>query len=549
VKADLVIRNGRILDGTGAPERRGDIAVANGRIHAVADRLESLEAKETIDAQGLVVAPGLVDIHSHGDLVLAWPSEKRLSLVEGRLAQGITTEVIGNCGLGASPLFGHGKELLPQINGWMSPASFDWSWSDLDSYFSHLERAGLPVNVGTLVPHGPLRLGAAHLASGETDATARRQMTDALDAALDAGALGLSAGLIYPPGMYTSTDELTLLARRLVRKGGVFTAHVRGSSETLLEAVAELIGIGRDAEVPVHHSHSEAVGRSHWSKLPRVLELEDEARAAGQRLSADMFPYPVAATMMLAIYPPWSLQGGLPRLLERLADSSTRERIRRDIETVVPEWPPWKENGWPHNLVKAVGWDRICVSSVGSDRNKSLEGLSLEELGRRNGRDPFDGISDLMIEEGGNVGQFVLDISGEEGLRQLVRRPDVAFITDANDYGKGKPHPAAYGSFPRVLGRYVREESLISLPEAVRRMTSLPADILGLEGRGRLDVGACADMVLFDKETVLDEATLEAPRLKARGVDTVLVNGRAVYRKGGLTGALPGQTVRRSMER
>ena len=258
-----------------------------------------------------------------------------------------------------------------------------------------------------------------------------------------------------------------------------------------------------------------------------------------------MFPYPVAATMMLAIYPPWSLEGGLPRLLERLAHPPTRERIRRDIETVVPEWPPWKENGWPHNLVKAVGWDRIRISTVGSSRNNTSEGLSLSELGRQRDCDPFEAISDVMIEEEGNVGQFVLDISGEDGLRQLVARPDIAFITDANDYGKGKPHPAAYGSFPRVLARYVREESLVSLPEAVRRMTSLPADILGLKGRGRLQVGAYADVVLFDSEDISDRATLEAPRRKALGVDTVLVNGCAVYRKGAATGTLPGQIVRR----
>ncbi|HEX9723251.1 MAG TPA: amidohydrolase family protein [Vicinamibacteria bacterium] len=545
MKVDLVIRHGRILDGTGGPERQADVAIAAGRIHAVSASLKHLEADEVMDAAGLVVAPGFVDIHSHGDLVLAWPSDKRLSLLEGRLAQGITTEVVGNCGLGASPLFGHGKELLPDINGWMSPANFEWHWSDLASYFSHLESIGIPVNVGTLVPHGPLRLGAAHLASGETDEATRRQMTDVLDAALDDGALGLSAGLIYPPGMYTSTDELTVLARRLARRGRVFAAHVRGSSETLLDAVGELVQIGRDAGVPVHHSHTEAVGSAHWSKLARVLELEDEARADGLTLSADMFPYAVAATMMLAIYPPWSLAGGLPRLLDRLADPSTRDRIRRDIETVVPQWPPWQENGWPHNLVKAVGWDRIRVSSVGSDANKSLEGLSLEELGRRKGNSPFDAISDLMIEEEGNVGQFVLDISGEDGLRRLVARPDIAFITDANDYGKGKPHPAAYGGFPRILARYVRDESLVSLPEAVRRMTSLPADILGLESRGRLQVGAFADIVLFDPRKISDRATLEAPRRKALGIDAVLVNGRAVYRKGALTGALPGRTLRR----
>ncbi len=536
-----------MIDGTGAPERPADVAILDGRVVSI-DEPERVDAHTVIDASGKVVAPGFVDIHSHGDVVLAWPSDDRLSLIEGRIGQGITTEILGNCGLGASPLFGHGAELLPQINGWMTPASFDWSWRDLAGYFDHLEALGLPLNVGTLVPHGALRLGAAHLAPGETDDTARRQMTVELDRALEQGGFGLSAGLIYPPGMYTSINELIALARRLVAHDAVFTSHVRGSSETLLDSVGELIDIGRKANVHVHHSHVEAVGRAHWPKLERFLDMESKARSEGIHLSADMFPYPVAATMMLAIYPPWSLEGGLPRLLERLQDDDTRERIRRDIDNVRPQWPPWEEGGWPHNLVMAVGWDRICISSIstgGSDANKPVEGLSLAELGKRRRSSPFDAISDLMIEEDGNVGQFVLDITGEDGLRELVRRPDIAFITDANDYGKGKPHPAAYGSFPRVLGRYVRDESLLSLPEAIRRMTSLPADTIGLEGRGRLQKGAWADIVVFDPDVVRDEATLDEPRRHARGIDAVFVNGTLTYERGQLTGELAGSILRR----
>lgn len=543
MSVDTLILNGRVIDGTGAPERRGDVAIHNGRIVAI--DAQKIEAKVVFDASGKVVAPGFVDIHSHGDLVLAWPSDDRLSLIAGRIAQGITTEIIGNCGLGASPLFGHGAELLPQINGWMTPAPFDWSWRDVAGYLDHLEALGLPLNVGTLVPHGALRLGAAHLAPGDTNVAARRQMTKELDRALEQGAFGLSAGLIYPPGMYTSTDELTTLARRLVAHDAVFTFHVRGSSETLLDAVDELIHIGREANVHVHHSHAEAVGRAHWSKLDRFLDMEHKARSDGVHLSADMFPYPVAATMMLAIYPPWTLEGGVPRLIERLQDEDTRARIRRDIANVRPRWPPWEEGGWPHNLVMAVGWDRIRVSSVGSDANKAVEGLSLAELGEQRRSSPFDAISDLMIEEDGDVGQFVLDITGEDGLRELVRRPDIAFITDANDYGKGKPHPAAYGSFPRVLGRYVRDESLLSLPEAIRRMTSLPADTIGLEGRGRLEPGAWADIVVFDPNAVRDEATLDDPRRHARGIDAVFVNGTLTYEHGKLTGALAGSQLRR----
>lgn len=541
MEADIVIRNGLVIDGTGAPGRHADVAISGDRVVSVG---EPIDARRTIDASGRIVAPGFVDIHSHGDLVLAWPTDERLSLIEGRIAQGITTEIIGNCGLGASPLFGHGPELLPQINGWMSPGSFEWSWRDLAGYFDHLEELGLPLNVGSLVPHGALRLGAAHLSPGETDELTRRQMIHELDRALDQGAFGLSAGLIYPPGMYTSTDELIALARRLSRCDAVFTSHVRGSSETLLESVGELITIGRDAGVHVHHSHAEAVGRGHWSKLEEFLVMEDAARTGGVRLSADMFPYSVAATMMLAIYPPWALEGGLPRLIDRLKDDGQRARIRRDIETLQPEWPPWIEGGWPHNLIMAVGWDRIVVSTVNTQNNKSVEGLSLAQLGERKRREPFEAISDLMIEEDGNVGQFVLDITGEAGLRELVRRPDIAFVTDANDYGKGKPHPAAYGGFPRVLGRYVRDESLISLPEAIRRMTSLPAETMGLDGRGVLARGAFADIVVLDAEVACDEATLDEPRRKARGIDAVLVNGTLAYDGNGLTGELAGSVLR-----
>lgn len=545
MSVDLRIAGGRVIDGTGASERPADLVIHEGRIAEIVATGTDVAADTVVDASGLIVAPGFIDIHSHGDLVLAWPAADRLSLLEGRLAQGITSEIVGNCGLGAAPVFGHGAELLPQIGAWMSPEAYPWPWSDIDSYFAQIESLGIPSNVGTLVPHGALRLGALHLAHGDADDATLAEMSVALDEALEQGAFGLSAGLIYPPGMYTGTEELTALARRLASVDAVFTSHIRGSSETLLDAVEELIQIGRDANIRVHHSHAEAVGRSHWSKLAHFLDIEEEARRAGIRLSADMFPYAVAATMMLAIYPPWSLEGGVPRLLDRLRDEDTRRRIERDIETVAPSWPPWTEAGWPHNLVMAVGWSGIRVSSVGSSTNRDVVGLTLEELGDTRGQSPFDAVTDLIVEEDGNVGQFVLDISGEAGLRTLIECPDIAFITDANDYGKGKPHPAAYGSFPRVLSRYVREQSALSLPEAVRRMTSLPATIIGLEGRGTIERGNHADLVVFDPETVMDRATLAEPRRKATGITAVIVNGTIAYQNGQRTGALSGQALRR----
>lgn len=538
---DYRIRNALVVDGTGAPARRGDLGIRAGRF--VPPKGEALRE---LDADGLVAAPGFVDIHSHGDLVLASSRPDRETLIAGRLAQGITTEVIGNCGLGAAPLFGEARDLAPAVHAWMTPGGTDWRWKSLADYFAALESRGLPLNVAALVPHGLLRLGAMGLRPGAPDAAERSAMAGALERSLEEGACGLSVGLIYPPGMFSATEELLELARSLRGLDGVFTAHVRGSSETLLPAVEELIEIGRSAEVRVHHSHAEAVGRDHWAKLATFLEMEREARREGVRVSADMFPYPVAATMMYAIYPPWALEGGPGELLARLRDPETRARIGKDIGERTPEWPPWEPEGWPHNLVSAVGWDRIQVSSVGSEAGRDALGRSLAELGSVRGTEPFEAISDLMLAEDGAVGQFVLDISGEDGLRELASDPEVAFITDANDYGTGSPHPAAYGAFPRVLRRYVREEGTIPLEDAIRRMTSLPAGIIGLGDRGRIANGFPADLVLFDGEEVTDHATLDRPRARATGIRATFVNGQPVIHDGRFTGALPGRVLRRS---
>ncbi len=538
---DLRIRNARIVDGSGAPARIGDLGIRKG-LFASAEG----PALRELDGSGLAAAPGFVDIHSHGDLVLASDPGRRAELLAGRLAQGITSEVIGNCGLGAAPQFGEADGLAPAVHAWMTPTGVSWQWGSLGEYFAVLETAGLPSNVAALVPHGLLRLGAMGLRPGAPDHGERAAMARELERSLDEGAFGLSCGLIYPPGMFSTTDELLGLARGLRAADGVFTAHLRGSSETLLPAVEELLEIGRAADIRVHHSHAEAVGRRHWEQLEAFLDLERTAREQGVRVSADMFPYPVAATMMYAIYPPWSLEGGPEQLLVRLRDPAERARIREDLETHTPRWPPWEPGGWPHNLVSAVGWERILVASVGSSDRREVVGLSLAALGERAGTHPFDAVSDLMLAEDGAVGQFVLDISGEPGLRQLAADPEVAFVTDANDYGKGSCHPAAYGAFPRVLRQYVQEEGLLSLEESIRRMTSLPAAVAGLEDRGRIAPGLPADLVLFDPERISDHATLEEPRMRATGIRAVFVNGQAVLRDGRLTGALPGRVLRRS---
>lgn len=565
----ITIEGGVVYDGLGGAGIAADIVIRGDRIAAVLPRDEvggsdprvPGEVDVRIDARNLAVCPGFIDLHSHSDLILMLPPETRRSLQRGKLAQGITTEIAGNCGLAPIPVTESSAAPVRAVLSWMTPEGARPLPASFADYLDLCGETPLPMNAGLLAAHGPIRAAVLGMSAGLAEGAALGRMQDLVATACDAGAFGLSAGLIYPPGMRADTGELVALAAPLAGAGGVFTCHVRGSSETLLPAVRELIEVGRRSGCRVHHSHSEAVGPDHWSKIEEVLEIEEEARRAGVRVSFDLFPYHAAATMMAAIYPPWALEGGMGSLLDRLSRPSERARIRRAVETQAPAWPPWSEGGWPHNLVLACGYDRIFVARTAAGhpgragrsgargRGDHDEGLSLTELGKQRSRDPFDAVSDLMIEEEGQVGQWIFGISGEEGrdapMVALLRSPHGAIATDACDYGAGLPHPAAYGTFPRILARFVRERGILGLPEAIRRMTSLPASILGISGRGRIAPGLAADVVVFDPASIADMATFEAPRREAVGILHVLINGTLAVRDGTVSGVDGGRLLRR----
>jgi N-acyl-D-amino-acid deacylase len=384
------------------------------------------------------------------------------------------------------------------------------------------------------------------LAKGKPSKSQLKTMRKLTEQAMKDGALGLSTGLIYPPGMYSDFDELQSLAEVVNAHGGIYTSHIRGSSETLIPAVKELLNIGRTTGVRVHHSHNEAVGRAHWSKIERVLRMEEEAIKSGVCLSFDMFPYTAAATMMIALYPPWALEGGVDSLLARLQDKPLRERIRCDIAERKSSCAP---NGWPHNLVRATGWDAIRIGYVASRKNKRYENRSLRELAKLTGKDPFDAISDLLIEERGQVSMLIFEVTGEQESRELLSKyaqhPLSAFCTDAEDYGRGLPHPAAYGAFAKILARFVREDQTLTLAEAVRKMTSSPAQIFGLQDRGVIRPGAFADLVLFDPKQIKDHATYAQPRRFATGIKTVFVNGSIAFADGEWNNAPRGVVIKR----
>ena len=505
-----------------------------------------------LEAAGRIVAPGFIDLHSHSDLCLALPLRRQAELLEGRIRQGITTELIGNCGIGCAPQRPHNADELRRLCGFIAPNAVEWGWDSVAAYLDRLAEQGVLPNVAALVAHGPARVAAMGTRAGRPTREEQRDMDDEVRRACEAGAFGVSFGLIYPPGQFADTDELVSVAGAARAAGGFAAFHQRGSSrETLLQAVREILEVGRRAGAPVHHSHVETVGPRAWSGTEEVLRLHGSFAAEGVALSGDVIPYTGVCTTMLALYPPWSLEGGVKAFLERLRDPSARRRMREEIEEASPIWPPWEGEGrWTMNIARECGWERIRLAHVEGRTNKRLERLSLAEIGRRQGRDPFEALSDLLLEEDGVATQLIFGISGDErgdaDLLPLLRSPHLAFVTDAWEIGKGAPHPGAYGAFPRVLGHYVRERRLLPLEEAVRKMTSLPAARLALRDRGLVRPGFKADLVVFDKGRVSERSDYTEPRRMPEGIDDVFVNGRRLVDAGRFRPAAAGQVLRRA---
>ncbi len=541
---DLLIQNAQVVDGTGQPAYSADIAINGNRIAAIV-RFPA-KARRTINAKNLTVIPGIIDPHSHADLILPLSPKRQAELMRCKLSQGITTTIIGNCGLGCAPIGNPQAEaILRAVNSWMTPEPVDWNWRTVGEYLSRLENYGLALNIATLAPHGPIRISAMGLAKGKPSRSQLKTMRSMVEQAMKDGAFGLSTGLIYPPGMYSDTEELIELAKVVADHYGIYTSHIRGSSETLIPAVKELLDVARSAEVRVHHSHNEAVGREHWPKIDRVLQMEEQAEREGVRISFDMFPYTAAATMMIALYPPWALEGGVDQLIERLKDEKIRKRIERDIKTVKSSC---KSDGWPHNLVRATSWEAIRIGYVQSRKNKRYENCSLAELAALTSKSPFDAISDLIIEESGQVSMLIFEITGDGEELDLLRKYAChklsAFCTDAEDYGRGLPHPAAYGAFPRILSKFVRQDNALSFETAVKKMTFQPAAIFGLPARGIIRPGAFADLVILDPKKINDRATFENPRRQATGIKSVIINGRETLSNGKFLDEYSGEVIR-----
>ncbi len=516
---DLVIEGGRIVDGTGKASYTGDIAVSNGKIVEVGVIHGGVERR--IDAKGLVVAPGFIDSHSHSDLMLiAEPEAKQ------KIMQGITTEIVGQDGLGEAPIkekdIENWRSYLSGLNG---DPEIDWSWRSLGEYLDAIEEAGPATNVASLVGHGNLRLSAMGMDDRPPTDSELEEMKALLRDSLRQGAYGLSTGMIYPPCVYAATEELTELCRVVSEEDGIFVIHMRNEGDALLESIGEVATIGANSGVKLHISHFKAAGKRNWGRSVQGLEAIKKAREVGLSITVDQYPYTAGSTFLSARLPSWMHEGGVNAMLDRLRDSATRGRAYAEMT---------EDRSF-------AMWGDTIVTSVKTEGNKHLEGRSLAEIAEMRGVDIVEALFELVLEERNAVGMVSFSMS-EEDVRIIMGSPIQMFCTDG--IVLGKPHPRAYGSFPRVLGRYVRE-GVLSLEEAVRKMTSLPAERFGLQGRGILKPGAHADITILNPETVIDTGTYEDPIRFPEGIEYVIVNGRVTVDSGAHTGERAGMVLRK----
>jgi len=523
---DLKIVGGQVLDGTGAAATRGDVGVTGDTITAVGD-LSREPAGATVEAAGLMVAPGFIDMHSHSDWRLF--GNRR---AESKIRQGVTTEVVGNCGFSPAPVSDEFREDMRSFALYVPPG-MDFAWRSVGEFLRRYEDEGLALNVAQLVGHGTLRLAVMGFARRAPSGSELSRMRGLMESAMADGACGLSTGLIYAPGSYAATEEIVEVARGAAR-GGFYASHIRGEAATLLESVAEAMRIGRESGLPVQVSHIKAAGRPHWGRVKDALALIDAARADGLDVAADVYPYTASSTTLRTLLPDSALEGGIEAMLDRLRDGATRARLRDEMA------------GGPV-LARGMGWADIMIASAPS--RPDAQGLRLDEIARRSGKHPIECVFDILTSERGR-GYVILFQLDEADLRRALVHPRVMIGSDGSSLAAtgpladGKPHPRSYGTFPRVLGRYAREERLLTLPAAVHKMTGMPAARLGLADRGVIRKGARADVAIFSPERVADMATYEDPHRYALGIEHVVVNGRLVIESGEHTGRLPGRVLR-----
>ncbi|MCK4560991.1 MAG: D-aminoacylase [Calditrichia bacterium] len=523
---DVIIKNGMILDGFGTPGMTKDLGIVGDKI-SVLDNLGEATADLIIDATDLVVAPGFIDIHTHTDVEL---------LVDPRgvskVMQGVTTEVSGNCGYSPFPVNESDlKEMNERLN---EKYGITANWNDINGFLSALEKSKISINYATFTGHGSLR----GYVVGKNDVVPTAEQMDKMKAVLEesikAGSFGLSTGLEYAPGSYADTEELIELSKVVAANGGIYNTHMRNEDDTVIEAIEEALRICKEAEVSVEIAHLKACNKSNWHKVEKMLELISQANDQGLPVKADRYPYIAYGTGLSTFLPLWSRQGDTDDVLARLND---KNQIKKIEEYAISRG------------TRIGGWDRVMISSCRTDENKIWEGKSIQECAIESGTSEFEFIRQLLINErlGAGIVGFAMD---EDNLKKVLSSPFVMIGSDGNAVapdGKlatGKPHPRFYGTFARVLGKYCREEKCFDLPTAVKKMTTMPAEKLGIKKRGSIVRDNFADITIFNPNTVIDKATFTDPHQTAQGIEYVLVNGKVIVEKGKHSGIRSGSVLR-----
>lgn len=520
---DYLIQNVRILDGSGAPAYDGSAALEGGKIAAVGE-IAGGEAACVIDGRGRFLTPGFIDIHRHADAALLRPDFGR-----AELKQGLTTILNGNCGLSLAPVSGpHREAVLEYLAPIVGRAEADFP--RLADYRRRANEAPLPLNAGMLAGMGTLRACAAGFRDGALTDGEYHRIHAALEEALADGALGVSLGLGYAPECFYTTEELIRALAPLRRSGRVITVHTRQEGDGVVEALTEMLAVARALETPVEISHLKAIGRRNWRKaVPKMLQMLADARAEGLDAACDAYPYPAGSTQLIHVLPPEFQAGGVEALTAALRDPGDRRRMRRRMETGTDF----------ENIVSLVGFENIHAISLRLPEHAELEGRTLADIAARQGKDPYNALFDLLAAE--RCGPAMIDFFAHQAdVEDILRSPFSGVISDAT-YPEGLPHPRVYGAFPRLLETYVRHRGVLTLEEAVHKLTRQPADRFGLVGKGRIEAGADADLCLFALENIHEKSTWQSPRQPAEGMDWVFVNGVPAIREGTFTGENAGQ--------
>src|SRR5262245_51064206 len=526
---DIIIKGGTVYDGNGGPPVKADVGIKGDRIAAVGN-LSRATAHTIVDAKGLAVAPGFINMLAHSESSLIVDPR---SLSE--LKQGVTTQIFGEFSMG--PLNDEMKRRLREQQG---DVKNQIEWTTLAEYLNYLEKRGITQNVASFIGAATIRENVIGLEDKPPTPAQLNQMRELVRREMEAGALGITTALIYPPAFFAKTEELIELCKVAAKYQGKYTTHMRSEGAQLLEAVQETIRISREAGLPAEIYHLKASGTDNWPKMDQVIKMIDDARKKGVKITADMYTYPAGGTGLDASLPPWVFDGGREAAYKRLQDPATRQKIAAAVRTPTKEW---------ENLYLLSGSpDRILLASFRNDSLKPLTGKTLAEVAKMRGKDPIETIMDLLLEDRSRIGTIYFLMS-EDNIKKQIRLPWVSFGSDAASIAaegvflKSAAHPRTYGNFARLLGKYVRDEKIMSHTSAVRQLASLPSTNLGLNHRGLLQRGMFADIVIFDPQTIADRATFENPHQYSTGVRDVFVNGQQVLKNGQHTGAKPGKAL------